>query len=40
LGYKDPETVSKKKDEDMVIDPAELMPEPSGFVAFKGEGNR
>lgn len=24
----------------MQIDPAELMPEPSGFVAFKGEGNR
>lgn len=24
----------------MAIDPADLMPEPSGFVAFKGAGNR
>lgn len=24
----------------MVIDPADLMPEPSGFVAFRGQGNR
>jgi hypothetical protein len=24
----------------MVVDPAELMPEPTGFVAFRGEGNR
>ena len=24
----------------MQIDPAELMPEPPGFIAFKGEGNR
>lgn len=24
----------------MVIDPADLMPEPSGFVAFRGTGNR
>lgn len=24
----------------MVVDPADLMPEPSGFVAFRGQGNR
>lgn len=24
----------------MAVDPAEFMPEPSGFVAFKGAGNR
>lgn len=24
----------------MQIDPTELMPEPTGFIAFKGEGNR
>lgn len=24
----------------MVVDPADLMPEPSGFVAFRGAGNR
>lgn len=24
----------------MAVDPAELMPEPSGFVAFRGAGNR
>ncbi|KAJ1524409.1 hypothetical protein ONE63_010909 [Megalurothrips usitatus] len=39
VGYKEPER-GTPKDEDMQIDPAELMPEPTGFVAFKGEGNR
>ncbi|GFG35682.1 hypothetical protein Cfor_11468, partial [Coptotermes formosanus] len=39
VGYKEPERV-KKPDEEMVVDPAELMPEPTGFVAFRGEGNR
>lgn len=24
----------------MAVDPSELMPEPSGFVAFRGQGNR
>jgi hypothetical protein len=24
----------------MAVDPTELMPEPTGFVAFRGEGNR
>lgn len=24
----------------MAVDPADLMPEPSGFVAFRGAGNR
>lgn len=36
LGYVEKET---KKDEN-VVDPADLMPAPSGFVPFKGEGNR
>lgn len=39
VGYKEPEQV-KKADEEMAIDPADLMPEPSGFVAFSGHGNR
>lgn len=24
----------------MAVDPADLMPEPSGFIAFRGAGNR
>lgn len=36
LGYVEKEI---KKDEN-VVDPADLMPAPSGFIAFKGEGNR
>lgn len=24
----------------MAIDPADLMPEPAGFIAFRGQGNR
>ncbi|RZF44000.1 hypothetical protein LSTR_LSTR007272 [Laodelphax striatellus] len=39
VGYKE-EVRKVEKDEDMVIDPAVLMPEPKGFVAFKCEGNR
>ncbi|CAH0548697.1 unnamed protein product [Brassicogethes aeneus] len=39
VGYKEPEHI-KKEDEDMQIDPSELMPEPAGFIAFKGAGNR
>jgi len=39
VGYKEPER-PMRRDEDMQIDPAELMPEPTGFIAFKGEGNR
>ncbi|XP_046979684.1 ubiquitin fusion degradation protein 1 homolog isoform X1 [Schistocerca americana] len=39
VGYKEPET-NNKTDEKMAVDPAELMPEPRGFVAFSGEGNR
>lgn len=30
----------KKQEEDMSVDPADLMPAPSGFVAFAGAGNR
>ncbi|XP_076254752.1 ubiquitin fusion-degradation 1-like isoform X2 [Rhynchophorus ferrugineus] len=40
VGYKEPEVEKKVEDEEMAIDPAELMPEPSGFIAFKGTGNR
>lgn len=30
----------EREEENMVVDPADLMPEPSGFVAFRGAGNR
>lgn len=39
MGYKEPEP-EKKQDEEMAIDPADLMPEPTGFVPFRGQGNR
>lgn len=39
VGYQEERKVTRK-DEEMVIDPAELMPEPKGFVAFKCKGNR
>nr|XP_023025158.1 ubiquitin recognition factor in ER-associated degradation protein 1 isoform X2 [Leptinotarsa decemlineata] len=39
VGYKEPEQ-RKKEEEETAVDPAELMPEPSGFVAFRGTGNR
>jgi ubiquitin fusion degradation protein 1 len=39
VGYKEPER-TKKPDEEMAVDPAELMPEPTGFVAFHGKGNK
>lgn len=39
VGYQE-EKREQNKDEEMVIDPADLMPEPKGFVAFKCEGNR
>lgn len=39
VDYKEPET-PKRHDEAMAVDPSELMPEPSGFVAFRGQGNR
>lgn len=38
VGYKEP-TRPVKPDENNV-DPHDLMPEPSGFIAFKGQGNR
>ncbi|XP_049879565.1 ubiquitin recognition factor in ER-associated degradation protein 1 isoform X2 [Pectinophora gossypiella] len=42
VGYKEDEHVSRReqREEGMDQDPSELMPEPSGFVAFRGEGNR
>ncbi|CAH1164793.1 unnamed protein product [Phaedon cochleariae] len=39
VGYKEPERI-KKEEEEAAMDPADLMPEPSGFVAFRGAGNR
>ncbi|XP_033228616.1 ubiquitin recognition factor in ER-associated degradation protein 1 isoform X2 [Belonocnema kinseyi] len=38
VGYKEPIRPVRKEDQD--INPDELMPEPAGFVAFKGQGNR
>lgn len=39
VGYKEP-TLKKETPEEMMIDPADLMPEPTGFMAFKGLGVR
>lgn len=39
VGYKEPDN-RQRRQEEMAVDPADLMPEPQGFVAFKGEGNR
>ncbi|XP_067008852.2 ubiquitin recognition factor in ER-associated degradation protein 1 [Anabrus simplex] len=39
VGYKEPER-TPKAEEAMNVDPTDLIPEPQGFVAFKGEGNR
>lgn len=38
LGYKEPER--QMRNEEKNIDPADLMPAPTGFVPFKGQGNR
>lgn len=38
VGYKEPQKIEKKQEAE--VDPADLMPEPTGFIAFKGEGNR
>jgi ubiquitin fusion degradation protein 1 len=38
VGYKEP--VKTVKPDENVVDPVDLMPEPIGFVAFKGQGNR
>jgi len=40
VGYEEPTQIKKPAAEDMMIDPADLMPEPTGFFAFKGLGNR
>lgn len=39
VGYKEPQE-AKEEEEAMAVDPADLMPEPTGFVAFRGAGNR
>ncbi|XP_047999518.1 ubiquitin fusion degradation protein 1 homolog isoform X2 [Leguminivora glycinivorella] len=40
VGYKEEERTSHEAQSEAEQDPAALMPEPSGFVPFKGEGNR
>lgn len=42
VGYKEERYVPRGESgaEGMDEDPAGMMPEPSGFVAFSGEGNR
>ncbi|XP_026472540.1 ubiquitin fusion degradation protein 1 homolog isoform X2 [Ctenocephalides felis] len=40
VGYTEPERSVPANEPNEELDPAELMPESSGFVAFKGEGNR
>lgn len=42
VGYKEERRVTKGDSgaDGMDEDPAEMMPEPSSFVAFSGEGNR
>nr|QBH74175.1 ubiquitin fusion degradaton protein [Thermobia domestica] len=39
VGYKEPSQPTKK-DEEMHVDPSELVHEPNRFIAFCGEGNR
>lgn len=39
MGYKEPDK-NDRKTEDMAVDEEEFLPEASGFVAFKGTGNR
>ncbi|XP_015113786.1 ubiquitin recognition factor in ER-associated degradation protein 1 [Diachasma alloeum] len=38
VGYKEPVREIKKEEEN--IDPVDMMPEATGFIAFKGQGNR
>lgn len=38
VGYKEPQRPVAKKEETM--DPVDMMPDPIGFIAFKGQGNR
>lgn len=38
VGYKEPERPTKKNEE--TFDPVDMMPDPVGFIAFKGQGNR
>ncbi|KOB71667.1 Ubiquitin fusion degradation protein 1-like protein, partial [Operophtera brumata] len=42
VGYKEENHMSRRSEaaEGMDEDPAAMMPEPSGFIAFSGEGNR
>ncbi|XP_025196286.1 ubiquitin recognition factor in ER-associated degradation protein 1-like isoform X2 [Melanaphis sacchari] len=40
VGYEEPKHEKKMDTEEMMVDPADLMPEPTGFMAFKGSGNR
>ncbi|KAK0172678.1 hypothetical protein PV328_005968 [Microctonus aethiopoides] len=38
VGYKEPKRIEKKVEQE--IDPVNMMPESTGFIAFKGQGNR
>lgn len=38
VGYKEPERPVKNNEE--IMDPVDMMPDPIGFIAFKGQGNR
>ncbi|KAL4148696.1 hypothetical protein QTP88_002867 [Uroleucon formosanum] len=40
VGYQEPNHEKKPAEEEMMVDPTDFMPEPSGFIAFKGSGNR
>lgn len=40
VGYQEPKHEKKTAAEEMMVDPADLMPVPTGFMAFKGSGNR
>jgi ubiquitin fusion degradation protein 1 len=40
VDYKEPKHQKKETSEEMMVDPADLMPESTGFIAFKGSGNR
>lgn len=40
VGYTEPVRQRKQDQEPMSVDPSDLMPEPTGFSAFSGSGNR
>lgn len=40
VGYKEPKYEKKETTDEVMVDPADLMPKPTGFIAFKCPGNR